>query len=107
MGRNQQILTGLAVHFGVWWLFSWWLWERFAWKMFVLVLPGAPVYLGFFYVQWRSTWEAGAAGIIVSLVLAGTVFAAFRKKRLWTTLLAHIAVLLYWLIGCALIAVGD
>ena len=107
MGRTQKILIGLAVHFVVWWIFSWWLWERFAWKIFVLVLPVAPIYIGAFYAQWRSTWEAGAAGIIVSFVLAGAVFAAVRKKRVWTALMAHIAVLLYWLIGCALIALGD
>ncbi len=99
MGRNQRILIGLAIHFVVWWIFSWWLWERFAWKIFVLVLPVAPVYLGVFYAQWRSTWVEGATGIIVSLVLAGTVFAAFRIKRFWTALLAHIAVFLYWLVG--------
>jgi hypothetical protein len=98
---------GLLTHFACWWVISSWFWTHgWGWNMWSWMTPVAPLYLGIFYLQPHHDWHWGAAGIVVSLLLiTGVVFAMHRQRR-WTILLAHFAVLLYWLVGFFLISTG-
>jgi hypothetical protein len=63
--------------------------------------------LGLFYLTPRTFWIWGVYGMLVSVVLFGTVLVAAVKRRRWLVLLAHVMVLAYWFVGSVLIAAGE
>ena len=114
---TKAILLGLSIHFALWWAFSAWLWRSWLfgngfgfsfWSSLTQIVV-APVYLGIFYLHPRSLlfWEWGAAGILVSLALITMIFFSLRTRHGWAVMVTHFVVVLYWLVGLALVASGE
>lgn len=66
----------------------------------------APVRLGVFYLKPYSYLEWGIPGLFSALALiSASVFAITRPKR-WRTVVAHVALLFYWLMSITLLGTG-
>lgn len=63
----------------------------------------APIFLGISYL-WTNVWQIGVYAIsaVIALILLAVI--AVRKRRTWLILLAHLAVIIYWVFSFALIA---
>jgi hypothetical protein len=96
---------GLSIHFVCWWILTAWFYtEGFGWTIWSCGAPIAPMFLGLFNLGAGHDWLGGDIGILASLALmAGTGF-ALQKGHGHRVLIAHLAVLVYWLTGFMLIA---
>ena len=102
---KRTVLIGLLAHFSLWWLASAWLWTRgFGWKLWILLCPIAPPLSGPFYLKSAALWAIGVASILSSAGLAISAYYSLTKRRPGILLVAHLAILVYWLVGIALIA---
>jgi len=102
---KKPILIGLSIHFAFWWATSVLFWVKsFGSYIGLYFAPIAPIYLGIAFLTSPENREWAAAGMVVFFTLVGTISVAVRKRSCWTALLAHFAVLLYWLIGFALMS---
>ena len=104
MQPARKILMGLALHFVFWWVVSAWLWIRgFGWILWALASPLSPILLGISYL-WTNVWQIGVCAIAAVTALILLTVMAWRKKRVWIILLAHLAVIVYWFFSFVLIA---
>ena len=100
---KRAILIGLSIHYALWWAaLVVGFWADFGLKD-LAATPIGPFYWGIVSVS-DGSWRLGAAGILMSLALVGTILFSVRKRRCWIVLLTHLAVPLYWFVGLLQIA---
>ena len=105
----RPVLLGLSTHFVIWWIVSIWLWTRFNWKLWqeMALIGVAPSYFGVLYLRSAAFRVWGAGGMLAFLALIAMTFLSIRTRKRWVVLLTHFAVLFYWFVGFAVIAIGD
>jgi hypothetical protein len=103
--ENRPIPVGLSIHFLFWWSLSVWFWaQNFGSYIGLYFAPIAPIYLGITGLASPGNLEAGVAGVLIFFTVLGSMLLAVRKRSRWTVFLTHVAVLLYWFIGFALMS---
>jgi hypothetical protein len=100
------VLLGLSIHLAFWWAAFAWFWTRgFGWNLWSWLSPIAPIYLTYFFLR-RGDWLWDIVAILAYAALLASIFLAVRKDRRRAVILAHLCLLLYWMVGFVLISTG-